>query len=342
MASKSTKKDVYYFPHDYNPTSDPKMLAFVGEYGAIGYGIYWRIVEMLHESKEHTLPMKNYIYSAIAKQMLTDVEHVLKVVESCINDFELFDSNEEYFWCNRVLRNVEKRVELIAKKVKAGEASAEARKNKKNELKSSTDVQHNSTRVEQTLTHAQHNLTEGNKGKEIKSNQIILDNTKLNNQSNQYIYNNNINAEIQQKIDKFENICQKFLIDDLQNFVDYFKGLDIREKNIREALQDYKDNKLVGEVTSIPYTYSNFKEWFKKYISDNRTRYKHVPKMRIVSISDKVTRLDLHSAFKFYWQEEYTIEFIREKIMSGEFPIKAEGYCFDKLVKDHLIEIAND
>lgn len=174
MAKEKIKKDVYYFSHDYNPTSDPKMLAFVGEYGAIGYGIYWRIVEMLHESQEHTLPLKNYIYSALAKQMLTSVEQVFKIVESCINEFELFDCNDEVFWCNRVLRNVEKRLDLIEKRKKAGDASAEARKLLK-------EQKQNLTHVEQNVTHVEQNVTNLNKGNEIKLNETKENNINKDN-----------------------------------------------------------------------------------------------------------------------------------------------------------------
>jgi len=57
-------KESYYFSHDYEPTSDPKIAALLGEFGAVGYGIFWRIVEMLHSSKDHQIPKKKYIYSA--------------------------------------------------------------------------------------------------------------------------------------------------------------------------------------------------------------------------------------------------------------------------------------
>lgn len=331
--AKKVKKDVYYFPHDYNPTSDPKMLAFIGEFGAIGYGVYWRIVEMLHESKEHVLPLKKYIYSAIAKQMLIDVEQVLNIVEGCINDYELFETDDEYFWCNRVLRNVEKRIELIAKKVKAGEASARKRQEKK-------EAEEKATRVEQTSTGVQHNLTEGNKLNKIKLNEIIEYKNKINNPSNQNI-KIDTDSDLQKRIETFEKICQKFLEEDIQNFVDYFKTLDIREENIKEALKDYKDDKLIGEVKSIPFKYSYFKEWFKKYITDNRAKYVHVPKFRVTHIDEKAERRDLHAAFDFYWNPDYTIEFIREKIYSGEFKPKND-LNFKKLIDDKIITTEND
>lgn len=153
--------------------------------------------------------------------------------------------------------------------------------------------------------------------------------------------NNNIDADSQRRIDQFEKICQKFLSDDIQNFVAHFKTLDIREQNIKEALQDYKDDKLIGEIKNIPYTYSAFKDWFKKYITDNREKYVHIPKSKVTYIDESVPRLELHAAFKFYWQEEYTIEYIREKIFSGEFQPQY-NLNFDKLVNNKLIVVEND
>ena len=280
MAKNKTKKDVYYFPHDYNPTSDPKMLAFGGEFGAVGYGIYWRIIEMLHECSEHYLPLKKYIYSAIAKQMLTDVEHVLKIVESCINDFELFDSNEEYFWCNRVLRNVEKRVELIAKKVKAGEASAKARENKKKQDENSTDVKHNATRVE-------HNLTEGNKLNEIKLNETKLNKTK-DIDNNIYIDAKKSKTENPKIVSNndLENISKTLNISNLdydskklrltlfkENFLqlsdtekkDFCNGHRMLLERLEQALNNFNLH-LLNDKNSYPFTYSFYKEWFNTWL----------------------------------------------------------------------------
>ena len=101
-------KDTYYFSHDYNPTSDPKIQALIGEYGAVGYGIFWRIVEMLHEDELHKLQCKKYIYLALAKQMLTSVEQVESIIKNCIDTYELFKSDNDFFWSERVMRNINK------------------------------------------------------------------------------------------------------------------------------------------------------------------------------------------------------------------------------------------
>jgi hypothetical protein len=72
-------KDAYYFAHDYEPVNDPKISAMMDDFGASGYGYYWRIIEMLHSESTHKLPLKPLIYKAIAKQMQAKADHLVKV-----------------------------------------------------------------------------------------------------------------------------------------------------------------------------------------------------------------------------------------------------------------------
>jgi hypothetical protein len=109
---------------------------------------------MLHSDNEHKLQKKQYIYLALAQQMLTDVEQVTTFVEQCINVFELFESDQNNFWSDRVKRNIEIRNINSANKSKAGKISAEMRKK--------------ATGVEQVLTGVQQNPTKERKGKERK------------------------------------------------------------------------------------------------------------------------------------------------------------------------------
>jgi hypothetical protein len=123
-------KDTFYFPHDYEPTSDPKMIAMLGDYGATGYGLYWRIVEMLHSSETHTLLKEDYIYVALSKQMSTPVEQVRVFVEDCVNIYKLFDGDDDQFLSNRVMKNIEKRKSISEMRSKAGKISAQKREEK--------------------------------------------------------------------------------------------------------------------------------------------------------------------------------------------------------------------
>lgn len=154
-------KETYYFAHDYEPTADPKIQALIQEYGWEGYGLFWRITEMLHSDHSHKLPKKNYIFSSL-KTKSTNAEQVATIVESCITEFELFESDGSFIWSNRVDRNIIKRQSLSSSRSDAGKASALKRQQNK-EI---------STSVEQVLTGVEQNPTKERKGKENKEKEI--------------------------------------------------------------------------------------------------------------------------------------------------------------------------
>ena len=158
-------KETYYFSHDYNPTNDPKIICLIGNYGGLGYGVFWRIIEMLHQEEENKLPLKEYIYEAIAKQMLTSAEQIKAIIDDCLDKYELFSADEEFFWSDRVIRNIEKRQEISEKRSLAGKKSIEAKQLK--------------TNVKQVLTSVKQVLTKERKGKEIKENKIIDSNSEI-------------------------------------------------------------------------------------------------------------------------------------------------------------------
>lgn len=140
-------KDTFWFPHDFDPPGDPKMQALLGEYGGVGYGIYWRIVEMLHIDEKHKLPLKPYIYLAIAKQMKANgstplaklsngnilPDDIKKFIKDCIEIFELFEGDKHFFWIQRVNRNIDKRKRISEDRAKAGKHGAIAKQKKAKE-----------------------------------------------------------------------------------------------------------------------------------------------------------------------------------------------------------------
>lgn len=130
MSKKKDDREAYYFPHEYHASNDPKLQALIGEFGGLGYGIYWRLVEMLHADDNHILPLKTYLYEALAKQMLTEPSTVEAVVKQCIAKFDLLNSDDTCFWSERVFRNFEKREEISKQKSEAGKLGALARKEK--------------------------------------------------------------------------------------------------------------------------------------------------------------------------------------------------------------------
>lgn len=159
-------KDTFYFPHDYSCTNDPKIQAFIGKYGASGYGVFWRLVEMLHEDPKHRLPLKKYIFDAVGSQLQVDPDLVLQMVEYLTDTCEIFKTHDDHFYSDRVLMNMEKRDAIKEKRSIAGKKSAEIRS------QIATNVEHNGTHVEQIPT-------KEIKGNEIKENKHVINWEKL-------------------------------------------------------------------------------------------------------------------------------------------------------------------
>jgi hypothetical protein len=119
-----------YFSHDYDPISDIKMMVMVSEWGAIGYGLYWRIVELLHKSEDNTLAFTPLNTLAIAKQMKVDAKQITSFVDDCVNVFELFKRENDKVFCERVFRNIGKRKEISEVRKAAGSKGGAAKASK--------------------------------------------------------------------------------------------------------------------------------------------------------------------------------------------------------------------
>lgn len=99
-------KDAYYFSHDSNARNDIKITAMRSVYGCKGYGWYWIIVEVLRDEKEHRLKLNENTFNALAMQMQCKGNATKIFIENCINDYELFSSDGEYFWSNSLLKRM--------------------------------------------------------------------------------------------------------------------------------------------------------------------------------------------------------------------------------------------
>jgi len=120
-------KETYYFQHDFEPTSDPKIQVLLSEFGGLGYAVFWRIIEMLHSEAKHKLQFKDYVYKAIAKQMLTTPEQVKLIIECLTNTCELLMTDGENYWSDRVNENIKKRKEISEQRSLAGKKGAIAK-----------------------------------------------------------------------------------------------------------------------------------------------------------------------------------------------------------------------
>jgi len=100
-------KESSYFSHDFNARSDRKLIKLQLKHGMIGIGIYWCIVEMLHEEAGYLQKE----YDRIAFELRTDES----VIQSIIEDFELFIIDDTQFYSESCLERIQKRMDISDK-----------------------------------------------------------------------------------------------------------------------------------------------------------------------------------------------------------------------------------
>ena len=126
-------KDTFYFSHDSNARNDVKVIKLRRVLGMEGYGIYFCLIEILREQKDHTLPLSS----------INDIAFDLRVseekIQSVIVGFDLFDIVDEEFFSIRLLRSMKKYNDKKRRLSEAGRRGNEKRWNNRIEISSGGD-----------------------------------------------------------------------------------------------------------------------------------------------------------------------------------------------------------
>jgi hypothetical protein len=96
------KPSRYYFSHDLHSRSDKEMLKLRMRFGMEGVGIYWCMVEMLHEEGGYLLRSE---YERIAFELQTNSDTISAIVET----LRLFKFDDEKLWSESALRRIDER-----------------------------------------------------------------------------------------------------------------------------------------------------------------------------------------------------------------------------------------
>lgn len=105
-------KEAFYFPHDSNARSDPKIMQMLSVYKSEGYGWYWMLIEMMREQENYKLPIKGkYTINAYAKELDADAKLLQDFINDCISEFTcngegLFCHDDNYLWSESLLRRM--------------------------------------------------------------------------------------------------------------------------------------------------------------------------------------------------------------------------------------------
>ena len=119
-------------------SDSPEVMRARMEHGMAAYGIYVALMQLLEENEDHKLSKD---YSMIAYEMRTDVS----VVQSVVEDFDLFEVEEEFFYSKELSDTIEQARKVSEARARAGRAggAAKARNFAENVKESSSKCQAN-------------------------------------------------------------------------------------------------------------------------------------------------------------------------------------------------------
>ena len=100
-------KETFYFSHDYNARNDIKIKRLIVKHGYEGYGLYWAMIEDLYQNA-NAMPLD---YDCIAYDFRASSD----IIESIINDFDLFEIDNDTFGSLSIQRRLDKRNEKSRK-----------------------------------------------------------------------------------------------------------------------------------------------------------------------------------------------------------------------------------
>lgn len=221
-------KTTYYFSHDFNARTDKKIKLLLKEKGWTGYGLFWAIVEDLYNNA-NALPLD---YESIAFDLRTQDTGI---IESIINDYDLFKNDGEYFWSESVQRRLDERKE---RSIKARE-SAKVRWDNANAMQTHSDGN--------AIKERKGNKSKGNETKIISSIRPIP--TDFNGLPDQYI-------------------------ESAKRQVFTTKKIMLENSQISELWEAFKLQHLNGETfyNSEHDVYKHFVNWFKSQKFENKTQ----------------------------------------------------------------------
>jgi hypothetical protein len=99
-------KDAFYFPHDYNAHNDPKLVKLAMK-GWDLIGLYWALIEILHEQGGYL----DYDIDSIAFALHTECDRIANLLDTP----GLFETKDNIITSKRVLINLQRREEVSNK-----------------------------------------------------------------------------------------------------------------------------------------------------------------------------------------------------------------------------------
>lgn len=106
-------KDAFYFPHDSNAIQDPKMMTLLAQCGAYGVGLFWIIIEILHQQDNGKITSEQLTqYLDFYGKQANWSDHILNQCRTALFKTGLLVDQDDQVYSPRVLSNKHKRDDL--------------------------------------------------------------------------------------------------------------------------------------------------------------------------------------------------------------------------------------
>lgn len=125
-------KDAYYFSHDANAHTDPKILKLRMALGWEGYGIYWAIIENLRNQETYSICESEFMFLTLS--LAVDEAKLKQMLSKCL-EIKLLEISEGKVFSPSLLRRMEKADAIRDKRREAGAKGGKAKANAKAPLK---------------------------------------------------------------------------------------------------------------------------------------------------------------------------------------------------------------
>ena len=160
-------KDRYYFKHDYHARNDDKIEIMLLDYKAAGYGLYWAVVEKLHE-ENGSMVWTDLTTKIVAKHIGESPEFVSKFIDDCVNIYKLlYIEDGAILTSKRVKLNLAERERVSNVRKDAAKRSRRVTQNDANALKENANADENDSKCSDFDSGKE---KKERKGKEIKEN----------------------------------------------------------------------------------------------------------------------------------------------------------------------------
>ncbi len=124
-------KDTFYFSHDYNSRNDIKIKKLIAKHGYLGYGIFWALIEDLYNNA-NVLPTD-------CESIAFDLRTHENIIDSVINDFDLFIFNNGTFGSLSIQNRIEERNKKSLKARESANYRWEKQKDNANAMRTQCD-----------------------------------------------------------------------------------------------------------------------------------------------------------------------------------------------------------